>query len=146
MGIFSKKSTLSPELLEQEIAGIPEWTSSSITATPKVTKVGRSGKRVTVCVDLSATGTTGRFDATELAGFCNEKAHVVETDNDWPQLMFLARAGKFSNDSMGGETMQEMPDGTVALLTAGEAMTAVATFTPSEITELGAWIHNLPGK
>lgn len=146
MGIFSKKSTLSPELLEQEIAAIPEWTSSSITTAPKVIKVGRSGKRVVVCVDLSTNGTTGRFDAAELEGFCNEKAHVVETENDWPQLMFLARAGKFSNDSMAGDTMQEMSEGTVALLTAGETMSVIATFTPSEITELGAWIQSLPGK
>lgn len=146
MGIFSKKSTLSPELLEQEVAGIQDWASASITATPKVIMVGRSGKRSSVCVELSSGETTGRFDATDLEGFCIEKAHVVETDNDWPRLMFLARAGKFSEDSMAGDTMQEMSDGTVALLSAGESMTVVATVTPEEIAELGTWVRSLPGQ
>lgn len=146
MGIFSKKSTLNPELLEEQIAGVSDWVAASGTATPKVTKAGRSGKRAVVCVDLSAGGTTGRFNAAGLEDFCNQTAHVLETDNDWPQLMFLARAGKFNNDSMAGDTMQEMSEGTVALLTAGETMSVIATFTPSEITELGAWIQSLPGK
>lgn len=146
MGIFSKKSTLSPELLEQEVAGVRDWTSESITATPKVIKIGRSGKRSHMCVELSTGGTTGRFNAAGLADFCNQKAHVVETDNDWPQLMFLARAGKFSNDSMAGDTMQEMADGTVALLSAEESMTVIVTFSPNEISELGSWVQNLRGK
>ncbi|MGN7189490.1 hypothetical protein [Curtobacterium sp. MCBA15_004] len=116
------------------------WTGSGVTAVPTEHDLGR---RSAHAVSVRTGSATSTFLVSDLAAFVDAERQIADSAPGAP-LMFLARAGVASSDSIIGEVTTDLPDGTVFLHAGGEGVPPAAVLSEDDARTFEDWVRSLP--